>query len=76
MQRYQEHSNRPTDFSYMTKTNLFVQNGGHFEKGVILDFQMATKLQDVIPMAFKTYERTPISLKRPSLFLFWTNPDF
>jgi len=29
--------------------------------GAILDFQMSIKLQDIIPVAFKTYKRTPIS---------------
>ena len=35
-----------------------MQNGGHLEKGAILDFQIATKLLEMIPVAFNTYKRT------------------
>jgi len=31
---------------------MFMQNEGHLEKGTILDFQMATKPQEIIPVAF------------------------
>ena len=35
-----------------------MQNGG-----AILDFQMATKLLEIIPVTFKTYNRTSRSFK-------------
>jgi len=34
-----------------------MQNGDHLEQGAILNFQMATKLQEIIPVAFITYKR-------------------
>jgi len=30
----------------------------YLEKGAILDFQLASKLQEIIPETFKTYKRT------------------
>ena len=49
---HQDHSNRPTDFSSMTKPTFYIQNGGHLEKGAIMDYQMATKPQERIPVIF------------------------
>ena len=37
---------------------LCMQNGGHLEAS-FLDFQMATKVQEIISVAFITYKRTP-----------------
>jgi len=49
---------------------LFTQNGRHFEKNTILDFQMATKLHEIIPVALKTYKRTPRSFKAAECIIF------
>ena len=48
---------------FYDQNQIDMQNSGHFQKGAILDFQMATKLQAIIPVAFKTYIRTPRSFK-------------
>ena len=49
-----------------------------FEINMVLhgiDFQMATQLQKIIPVAFKTYKRTPRSFKSADFIIFRTNPD-
>ena len=47
-----------------------MQNGGHLEKGAILDFQIATKLLEMIPVAFNTYKRTLRSFKSAMFIIF------
>ena len=48
-----------------------MQNGGHLKKGAILDFQMATKQQEIILVAFKTYKRTTTHSNWPGLLSFY-----
>ena len=58
----------------MTKTILLCKMAAILKKGTILDFQMDTKLQEMIPVASKTYKWTPKSFKSADFIMFRTNP--
>ena len=65
------------------QNQCYTQHGGHLEKGAILDFLMDTTLQDIIPIAFNIYRRTPGSFKLAEFMIFlgptptcrWKNGD-
>ena len=41
------------------------------KKGAILDFQMATKLREIIPIVFKTYKGAPRSFKSDEFIILY-----
>ena len=52
-----------------------MQNGDHLEKGAILDFQTATKLQENIPVALKHIKDTTFIQIGRVYYSFWMKPD-